>query len=1071
MGTAAARSRTVEGQNGGVPHYSSVSPALVGRAAQVDALSRSIRAVHDGGDARLVLVSGPAGMGKSRLVAEAHRLAGELGMPRLEGQCAPDAGLPYIALVSALRRRTRSMQPDELGALFTGPASLAAALLPEVAELTGLIQHGRAPEDLFAATWHVLARLARVDPPTGGLLVLEDLHWADPGTLSFLSYLARESAGLPLAVVGTYRSDEMHRRHPLAELVAELTRERRFDAVSVAPLAPAEVGAMLSGLFDGTEVSEEFASAVADRTEGNPFFVEELMKVLVERGDLYRLGSDWERRELDEIEMPQSVRETLLARARTMPDELVRVLQLAAMAGTQVDQDVVQLAADVTPGIVEDAIRAGLALQILVERRDGTGASYAFRHALSREAFAEELVGPDRRRAHRDIGRALERVHAGHVDPVAAVIADHLAAAHEGDAVEYKLRAARYATAMVSVDEADQLYDQALRLMPPDDPRRLPVTLEAVGTSNARMSPMKVAFAEDARRMAHSLGDELAEASALIAIAAYRWLEGRGRDGIARTREALDLVRGRDDSMEAFVVARLSRIRALADDLEPDDPLLARGAELAARSGNLAALSMLRGTQMLLETDPDAFDRWFTEGLDAARRGGATESEGNIQINRGYISLWNGRFTDSLEALSRGTAIFEQLAPADEYGHAGLAWLAALMGDYDEALTLATRLRSTPRPPDRVVALSALAEVHLRRGLAGTAAVVDELWDVAGRMGEAQRSVPAAAARARHLLVSEGLDVALPVFWEVIGSTLTKNMRGSHWPFSPDLAAALAAEGRVAALAQWTAEVERVTLIDLNPHNLAARALVRGNLLLVSGSPHEAVEALEEAERRYAALPAPARRAEALLGNTTIRARLGDLPGATAAIDEAEAVALRLDARPLLEQARIVRAAAISRPVLATLLFTDIVGATESAVSLGDRAWRDHLERHHGIVRRELARAGGREIDTAGDGFLAAFDSPAAGVRCAISVQRALLDAGIPIRAGLHTGECQESGGKLTGLTVHIAARVSQRAGAGEVLVSSTVKELVTGSGLDFVERGTHELKGVPGHWRLFAVA
>jgi class 3 adenylate cyclase len=209
---------------------------------------------------------------------------------------------------------------------------------------------------------------------------------------------------------------------------------------------------------------------------------------------------------------------------------------------------------------------------------------------------------------------------------------------------------------------------------------------------------------------------------------------------------------------------------------------------------------------------------------------------------------------------------------------------------------------------------------------------------------------------------------------------------------------------------------------------------------------------------------------EALLALTQVRARLGDLDQAMQAVDAAESIARRVDARTLVDQAASVRASAISRPVLATLLFTDIVGATESAVSLGDRAWRDHLERHHGIVRRELAKAGGREIDTAGDGFVAAFDSPAAAVRCAVSVQRALADAGISIRAGLHTGECQESGGKLTGLTVHIAARVSQLAGAAQVLVSSTVKDLVTGSSIGFRQRGTHTLKGVPGQWRLFAV-
>jgi class 3 adenylate cyclase len=156
--------------------------------------------------------------------------------------------------------------------------------------------------------------------------------------------------------------------------------------------------------------------------------------------------------------------------------------------------------------------------------------------------------------------------------------------------------------------------------------------------------------------------------------------------------------------------------------------------------------------------------------------------------------------------------------------------------------------------------------------------------------------------------------------------------------------------------------------------------------------------------------------------------------------------------------------------VLATVLFTDIVAATEKAASLGDRRWRDLLHNHHALVRRELARYRGREIDTAGDSFLAAFDGPARAVRCACAISDGVRSLGIEVRAGLHTGECEVMGEKLGGISVHIGARVAALAGPGEVLVSSTVKDLVAGSGLSFRERGSEQLKGVPGEWRLFAV-
>lgn len=156
--------------------------------------------------------------------------------------------------------------------------------------------------------------------------------------------------------------------------------------------------------------------------------------------------------------------------------------------------------------------------------------------------------------------------------------------------------------------------------------------------------------------------------------------------------------------------------------------------------------------------------------------------------------------------------------------------------------------------------------------------------------------------------------------------------------------------------------------------------------------------------------------------------------------------------------------------VLATVLFTDIVGATERAASLGDRRWHDLLDGHHALVRRELARFRGREIDTAGDGFFATFDGPARAVRCACAISDVVRSLGIEIRAGVHTGECEVMDNKVGGIAVHIGARIATHANAGEVLVSNTVKDLVAGSGLSFRDQSVQRLKGVPGDWRLFAV-
>ncbi len=156
--------------------------------------------------------------------------------------------------------------------------------------------------------------------------------------------------------------------------------------------------------------------------------------------------------------------------------------------------------------------------------------------------------------------------------------------------------------------------------------------------------------------------------------------------------------------------------------------------------------------------------------------------------------------------------------------------------------------------------------------------------------------------------------------------------------------------------------------------------------------------------------------------------------------------------------------------VVTTLMFTDIVGSTERARALGDSAWADLLAKHDALVRAELRRSGGEEIDTAGDGFFASFASPTAGIRCAEAVREAATQIGIQVRVGLHTGECDMIGSKPRGIAVHIGARVAAAAGAGEVLISQTVKDLVAGSGLPLEDAGEHDLKGVPGRWHLYRV-
>jgi pimeloyl-ACP methyl ester carboxylesterase len=216
---------------------------------------------------------------------------------------------------------------------------------------------------------------------------------------------------------------------------------------------------------------------------------------------------------------------------------------------------------------------------------------------------------------------------------------------------------------------------------------------------------------------------------------------------------------------------------------------------------------------------------------------------------------------------------------------------------------------------------------------------------------------------------------------------------------------------------------------------------------------HRADEILAEASR-YVGERIPGAKVVELPGNEHMP-WLGDQDGP---LDEIEEFLTGVRPHPALDR------------VLATVLFTDIVGSTERAAELGDRRWKELLDQHNSLIRSELGRFRGRELSTAGDGFLATFDGPARAIACAASIRDQVGRLGLEIRAGLHTGELELDGSEIRGIAVHTGARVAAKAGPGEVLASSTVRDLVAGSGLEFADRGTHELKGVPGEWRLFAV-
>jgi class 3 adenylate cyclase len=217
--------------------------------------------------------------------------------------------------------------------------------------------------------------------------------------------------------------------------------------------------------------------------------------------------------------------------------------------------------------------------------------------------------------------------------------------------------------------------------------------------------------------------------------------------------------------------------------------------------------------------------------------------------------------------------------------------------------------------------------------------------------------------------------------------------------------------------------------------------------------------------------PMPPADGRTLRANASMVERADDTFIIDLGTEDADGSAISTGRGTLQLRERRTRPRSPSNRVLLTVLFTDLVGSTVRAGEEGDATWRDMLEDHHAIVRRQIEVHAGREVKTTGDGFLATFDSPSRAVQCARDIKTGLVKLGLEIRAGVHTGECEMIGADVAGLAVHVASRVQSTASPGEILVSSTVRDLAVGSGLDFVDRGTHELKGLSGTWQLFAVA
>lgn len=498
-----------------------------------------------------MLVSGDAGIGKSRLVSEASSRAAASGFRVVAGQAFDrDEAVPFALIADMLRAEAARVSPAALVEAWGPHAGELARLLPELAA------HGVRPSTALApeaerrrALEALAAYVARLAGEAPLLVVLEDVHWADEAALEWLHLAARRAAGMRVVLVATFRAHEVG--EPLARLIELLRRQRLAVELPLGPLSRADVGAMLQAAFQlDTPVRSDFLSALHELTEGNPFFVEELMRALVAQGDVYRTPAGWERRPLEALRIPATVRDAVTRQAARVSETARELAGVAAVAGRRFDfgviREVMGLAEVELLALVKELVSARLVVEESAER-------FAFRHALTREAVYEGLLARERRAIHERVARALER----------RVAADPSAAHWLPDLAHHWHGAEAWDRALITAREAGE---RALeRHAPAAAARLLTLAVEAAGKANAPV-PTDVyraraeAYAAlgtfDAARADLERCVELARASG------DRWLEWQATLELGRLWAARDYGRSRDLFVRAHDLAE-----ALGDEL------------------------------------------------------------------------------------------------------------------------------------------------------------------------------------------------------------------------------------------------------------------------------------------------------------------------------------------------------------------------------------------------------------------------------------------------------------------------------------------------------------------------
>lgn len=683
-----------------------VSPVLVGRAPYLDALDRVLGRLREGG--QTLLVAGEAGIGKSRLVAEARSRAARLDLSVLQGNCyEPDRSLPYAPVLDLLRALLSTHSAEELERFWSPTAGELATVLPELAaRLPGItpappLDPEQEKRRLFNALASFFGALASAQP---ALIVMEDLHWADDTTLEFLLFLARRIPSRRALLFLTYRSDEVH--GGLGHLLAGLDRERLATELALPHLTSSDVDTMIRAIFDlQRPVRPEFREVIHRLTEGNPFFIEEVLKSLITAGDIYYIDGAWDRKPLSELRIPRTVQDAVQRRSAQLSEEARETLKVAAVAGQRFDFELLQALTRHDEAMLLQLVKELIAAQLVVEQ---SADHFAFRHALTRQAIYSSLLARERKTLHRQIAKTLEgraegeRAGANQGQVLADLAYHYYEAGEWARAFDYSQVVGEKARALYSHQAAIEHFTRALDAAghmgtaPPARLHRLRgLSYETLGEFDRARADHEAALG-----IAHERGDRREEWEALVDLGRLWTSRDYARAG-EHFNQALDLAREIGDP--GTVARSLNRVGNW--HLNADRPLRAQeyhrealgvfegagDAPGTAETLDLLGLASYLGGDLIAGTA--VYNRAVELFRDLDDREGLASSLALLSLRaptyqtNTMVSNWS--LAEAVEDARKSLAISREIGQrsGEAFGGAMLAFALGAAGDYTEGIT------------------------------------------------------------------------------------------------------------------------------------------------------------------------------------------------------------------------------------------------------------------------------------------------------------------------------------------------------------------------------------------------